>query len=201
MFYDPTGRFLITVNALLIGIVIGAAIGAGIGFGTTVIKDLENGKLFDGDVTFWSYFGNTLGGAIAGAGIGLCSTLGAGFGVALFTGTTLTIGGTAVSGGAALAIGVGGAFVSGGLGYVARTGISDQENFQVSDMFIEAGTNAISGLLSFAGGIAGGYFGFKIPGSFNFGDFLINQIVQFFLGVYPLKIHFSLLKNRLKEMY
>jgi hypothetical protein len=68
-------------------------------------------------------------------------------------------------------------------------------------MFIEAGANAISGLLSFAGGVAGGYFGFKIPGNFNFENFLVNQIFQFVIGVYPLKLHLLSLKNRLKELY
>ena len=201
MYVDPSGHFVITAAMIWTAIGIGAAIGAGIGLGSTVVKDLENGKLFDGDVTLLSYVGNTLGGGIAGAGIGLCSVLGAGLGVAISTGTALTIGGTAISGGAALAMGVSGAFVTGGLGYAVRTGISDQESFEWSDMFIEAGANAISGLLSFAGGVAGGYFGFKIPGNLNFEKFLVNQLFQFVIGVYPLKLHLSSLKNRLKELY
>ena len=188
MYVDPSGHFVITAAMIWTAIGIGAAIGAGIGLGSTVVKDLENGKLFDGDVTLLSYVGNTLGGGIAGAGIGLCSVLGAGLGVAISTGTALTIGGTAISGGAALAMGVSGAFVTGGLGYAVRTGISDQESFEWSDMFIEAGANAISGLLSFAGGVAGGYFGFKIPGNLNFEKFLVNQLFQFVIGVYPLKL-------------
>ena len=97
MFADPSGHFVITSTMIWAAIGIGAAIGATIGLGATVAKDLENGKLFDGDVTLLSYIVNTLGGGIAGAGIGLCSVLGAGLGVALSTGTALSIGGTAIS--------------------------------------------------------------------------------------------------------
>ncbi len=209
--YDPTGHFAITIGALIAGIAIGAGIGVGIGLGATIVKDLENDKLFDGDVTLATYVGNALGGLVAGAGIGLCSVLGAGLGAAIASKTSLivgakivggvAVGGAKISGLAALGIGAGGAFASGGLGYALRTGISDQEKFEWSDMFIEAGANTISGLLSFAGGIAGGYFGFKIPGQFNFEDFLVNQLFQFILGIYPLKYNISSLKNRLKELY
>ena len=57
------------------------------------------------------------------------------------------------------------------------------------------------GLSALGGGVAGGYFGFKIPGNFNFETFLVNQLFQFVIGVYPLKLHLSSLKNRLKELY
>ena len=201
VYVDPSGHFVITAAMIWTAIGIGAAIGAGMALASTIVKDLKNGKLFDGDVTLLSYIGNTLGGLFAGAGIGFCSVLGAGLGAALYAGGALTIGGTAISGGAALAMGVGAAFVTGGLGYAIKTGISDQEGFEWSDMFIEAGANAISGLLSFVGGIAGGYFGFKIPGKLNFENFLINQVFQFAIGVYPMKLHVSSLKNRLKELY
>ena len=68
--------------------------------------------------------------------------------------------------------------------------------------FIETGINTVSGLLSFTGGLVGGFFEFRIPGAkFGFENFVSNQILQFVLGVYPLKIHLSELKKRLKELY
>ena len=203
---DPSGHFVLTATMIWAAIGIGAAIGAGIGLGATVAKDLENGKLFDGDVTFLSYLGNILGGGIAGAGIGLCSVLGAGLGIALSTGTALSIGGTAISGGVALAMGVSGAFVSGGLGYTLRTAISDQEEFEWSDMFIEAGANAISGILTFAGSMVGGILGIKTVGKtgLSFGqkikNFLLFNLGQLFFGIYPLKFMTSYIKNSLKEI-
>lgn len=138
MYVDPSGHFVITAAMIWTIIGIGAAIGAGIGFGAAYIPDVIENVKADGfqwsdlntfEDNWQHYIGATLGGAIAGAGIGLCSVLGAGLGVALSTGTALTIGGTAISGGAALAMGVGGAFVTGGLGYAVRTGISNQEKF------------------------------------------------------------------------
>lgn len=202
MYADPSGHFVITAAMIWAAIGIGAAIGAGIGLGTTVVKDLENGQLFDGDITFLSYLGNTLGGGIAGAGIGLCSVLGAGLGVALSTGTALTIGGTAISGGTALAIGVGGAFVSGGIGYATRTGISDQEEFEWSDMFIDAGANAISGMLTFTGAMVGGIMGVKVPGAkTSLKNLILYHSGAAYFGVYPIKLILSYIKKKLKERY
>ena len=202
MFADPSGHFVITSTMIWAAIGIGAAIGATIGLGATVAKDLENGKLFDGDVTLLSYIGNTLGGGIAGAGIGLCSVLGAGLGVALSTGTALSIGGTAISGGTALAMGVGVAFVTGGLGYAVRTGISDQEEFEWADMFIEAGSNAISGMLTFTGAMVGGIMGVKVPGAkFSFKNFALYHLGAAYFGVYPIKIILAYIKQKLKERY
>ena len=190
---------------------IGAAIGAGIGFGTAYIPDvIEN---VNGDGFQWSdlntfednwqhYIGATLGGAVAGAGIGLCSVLGAGLGVALSTSTVLTIGGKAISGVAALAMGVGGAFATGGLGYAVRTGFSDQEKFEWLDMFIEAGANAISGLLTFTGAMVGGIMDIKVPGSeFSFKKFALYHLGATYFGVYPTKIIFAYIKKKLKEIY
>ena len=202
MYSDPSGHFVITATMIWAAIGIGVAIGAAIGLGATVAKDLENGKLFDGDVTLLSYIGNTLGGGIAGAGIGLCSVLGAGLGVALSTGTALSIGGIAISGGTALAMGVGGAFVTGGLGYAVRTGISDQEEFELTDMFIEAGSNAISGMLTFTGAMVGGIMGVKVPGAkFSFKNFALYHLGTTYFGVYPIKIILAYIKQKLKERY
>ena len=51
-------------------------IGAFIGFVTTAIKDYVNdGKLFNGDISGWEYFGSILGGAVGGLGGGLGTTI------------------------------------------------------------------------------------------------------------------------------
>jgi hypothetical protein len=187
---------------LLTAIGTSALIGASVALATTAVKDLENGSLFDGDITWQSYLGNALGAGIAGLGIGLCSILGAGLGVALSAGTALTIGGVAVSGGSALALGVGGAFVAGGLGYAVRTGVSNQESFELADMFIDAGANAISGLLTFTGAMSGGILGIKVPGArFSNKNFILCHIGSAYFGIYPLKMLFSHIKGVLKEIY
>ena len=199
---DPSGCFAITISMLLTAIGASALIGASVALATTAVKDLENGSLFDGDITWQSYLGNALGAGIAGLGIGLCSVLGAGLGVALSAGTALTIGGVAVSGGTALALGVGGAFVAGGLGYAARTGISNQESFELADMFIDAGANAISGLLTFTGAMSGGILGIKVPGArLSIKNFIFYHIGSAYFGIYPLKMLFSHIKGVLKEIY
>ena len=200
-YVDPTGQFVITLSMVLTAIGIGAAIGAGIGLGTSVAKDLENGKLFDGDVSALTYVGNMLGGGIAGAGIGLCSVLGAGLGVSIATGTTLVLGGTALSAGSALAIGVGGAFVAGGIGYTVRTGFSDQESFEWNDLFIEASANAASGFLTFFSAVAGGLAGVKIPGSTSLKNTMIYHACVFGSGIYALKALIAYVKKVLKENF
>ena len=199
-FVDPSGRIAISLILATIGI--GAAIGAGIGLTSTVVADLENGKLFDGDVTFRAYVGNIFGGVIAGAGIGFCTVLGTGLGVALSTGTALTLGSMAVSSSTAAMLGVGGAFVAGGLGYAVRTGINDQETFEWSDMFIEAGINAFSGLLTFAGAMAGGIVGVKtLETKSSLKNFVRYHLGATYFGVYPVKALLSILKAKLKEAY
>lgn len=61
-------------------VVLSVAIGAVLWLGSTILKDLKNGELLDGDVTGWTYLGNFLGNAISGAGLGLCAVLGVGVG-------------------------------------------------------------------------------------------------------------------------
>ena len=206
---DPSGHFVITTTMILAAIGIGAAIGASIGFGAAYAPDVIDNIKKDGfqwsdfntfENNWLHYVGATLGGAISGAGIGLCSVLGAGLGVALSAETALSIGGTAISGGTALALGVGGAYVAGGLGYAVRTGISNQENFELADMFIDATSNAISGMLTFGGALVGGIVGIKVPGSeFILKDFVLYHLLATSLGVYPLKMVLAFIKSKLKE--
>jgi len=199
MYVDPTGHFVITIGSIITAALITAGIGAGLAAGSAVIKDLENGQLFDGDVTLSHYVGSIVGGAIAGFGIGIGGALGAAIGASAAGAATL---GFTLSIGTALGIGLGSAATAGVLGYMSRVAISNQEQFDWSDLLIETGINTISGLLSFVGGIVGGFLGFRIPGAkLSFENFVTNQILQFVLGVYPLKIHLSELKKRLKRLY
>ena len=159
--YDPTGHFAITLTTLLIGGLIAGAIGAGIGLGTAVYKDVkEDGVWFNGDWT--DYVGRTIGGFVAGFGVGICTVLGAGVGAAALGGTTATLftsTGLTLSLGSALGISSGVAFATGMAGYAVRTGISRSEDFKVQNMFIEGGFNAVSGALSVLGGYLGGMAG------------------------------------------
>ena len=156
--YDPSGHFAITLTTLLIGGLIAGGFGAGIGLGTAIYKDVkEDGVWFNGDWT--DYVGRTLGGFVAGFGVGICTVLGAGVGAAALGGTTATLftsTGLTLSLGSALGIGIGVAFVTGMAGYAVRAGISRSEDFKVHNMFIEGGFNAVSGALSVLGGYLGG---------------------------------------------
>ena len=120
----------------------------------------EDGVWFNGDWT--DYVGRTLGGFVAGFGVGICTVLGAGVGAAALGGTTATLftsTGLTLSLGSALGIGSGVAFSTGMAGYAVRTGISRSEDFKVQNMFIEGGFNAASGALSVLGGYLGGMAG------------------------------------------
>ena len=120
----------------------------------------EDGVWFNGDWT--DYVGRTLGGFVAGFGVGICTVLGAGVGAAALGGTTATLftsTGLTLSLGSALGIGSGVAFATGMAGYAVRTGISRSEDFKVQNMFIEGGFNAVSGALSVLGGYLGGMAG------------------------------------------
>ena len=143
-----------------------------------------------------------MGGFIAGAGVGACTVLGAGLGTAMMVSEMLTLEGTALSGASAMGLGAGTAFVTGGTGYAVRTAISGKEKFQVSDMFIEAGANTASGMMSFFGGVSGGITGVNIPGVKNgFGNVAKYQAGLAWFGVYPAKVLVSILKNRLQELH
>ena len=92
--------------------------------------------------------------------------------------------------------------MAGGLGYTVRTGISDQEDFEWSDMFIDAGINAFSGLLTFSGAMVGGIVGVKIPGaSFSLQNTVLYHLGAAYFGVYPAKILLAIIKAKLKEIY
>ena len=65
MYSDPEGEFVASI-----------AIGALIGLACTGLKDLLNdGKLFNGDVSGWEYLGSAIGGAIGGLGTGIGTTM------------------------------------------------------------------------------------------------------------------------------
>ena len=198
---DPSGYFAITISMLISGIAIAAGIGAGFGFCATVISDLDNGALFDGDMSFSAYLGNTLGGGIAGAGIGICTVLGSGWGVAIATKTALTVAGVTLTGGSTFAIAAGSAFALGGLGYTLRTTISDRETFEMVDMFIDATANMTSGILTFLGATGGGILGLRIPGVVNLKNTILYQSGLVCFGIYPVKAIISFAKGIFKEAY
>ncbi len=203
MYMDPNGHFVISLTTIIIGIAIGAALGGTIGFGATVYEDYkDDGEVFNGSIGADEYIGNTIGGTIAGAGIGACGVLGAGLGSALIAGEALIVGGTAISGGTALGISFGSAFVSGGLGYTARTAINGKESFEWSDMFIEAGANAASGMISFIGGMCGGITGVKVPGTpTSMKNFAAYHAGMTWFGAYPIKGLISKIKGGMQEIY
>ena len=94
------------------------------------------------------------------------------------------------------------AFITGGAGYATRVAISGKETFQASDMFIEAGANTVSGLISFAGGMAGGITCTSVPGVQKSAiNFLKYHGGLTYFGAYPTKIFISQIKNRLQEKY
>ncbi len=202
-FADYNGHFAITASALLLTMFISAGIGAGIAFGATAYQDYsDDGELFNGSVGIEEYAGNTLGGFITGAGVGACTALGAGLGIAMAAGEALTLGGMTLSGLGALGLGVGTAFATGAAGYATRTAINPTENFEWNDMLIAAGANAASGALSFVGGMCGGMAGVKIPGKpSGVGNSIKYHCAMAYFGVYPSKYLISIIKNALQEIF
>lgn len=99
----------------------------------------------------------------------------------------------------AFAIGAGAAFITGGLGYIVRAGISDQEEIELYDMINEATINMFSGIGSFAGVFFGGLLGIKIPGKFTMKNSIPYQIFMGISGFYAFKYVLSLLKKALQE--
>ena len=103
---DPSGHFVITIGSIIIAALITS----------------DNWR---------HYIGVTLGGAIAGFGIGICGALGAAIGATAAGAATL---GFTLSGGAALGIGLSSAATAGALGYMSMVAISDKEQFDWSDL-------------------------------------------------------------------
>lgn len=68
-------------------------------------------------------------------------------------------------------------------------------------MFIDAGANAISGLLTFCGAMVGGIIGVKVPGTFSLKNFVLYHLGAAYFGVYPMKIILNYIKKKLKEKY
>ena len=200
MYTDPSGH--LAISTILWSMVLGAAMGAVLGLGSTILKDLKNGELFDGDVTGLTYLGNVVGNAISGAGLGLCTVLGTGLGISMLEGTKFTIGSTVISGGAAFALGVGTAFVTGGLGYIVRAGISDQEEIELSDIAIEATINMANGIQIFKGAMIGGYLGIKHIklSQSSPKEMILYFLMNIFYGIYFMRALLSYIKKKLKEM-
>ena len=72
----------------------------------------------------------------------------------------------------------------------------------MSDMLFEASANAISGSLSFVGGMCGGIVFGKIPSvRSGFLDYVKYQSGIAYFGVYPTKFLVSKIKNSLQEVY
>ena len=201
MNYDPTGHFVITLSAFFISVGIGAGIGAGITFGKTLYNDYaDDGQIFNESVSSDEYFGNTLGGLVAGAGVGVCSVLGGGLGASMIAGEAFSVGGMTLSGFSAFGLGTSTAFATGMAGYSLSTVINKNETFRVTDMLIEGGANAISGTLSFVGGMGGGITGTHIPG---IKKGLINSLKYHggltYFGVYPLKVIVTKIRSLIEE--
>lgn len=113
---DPNGNFVITIGSLITAAIIGAVVGGAIGGvygGVTAASTGQN--IFAGIMI------GILGGAIMGAGAGVAGVFlapamaGASITFATATGATFVMG-TAISTTAAVAIGIGTAFVSGAIG-------------------------------------------------------------------------------------
>lgn len=165
MFVDPSGEFVITLTAILIAMAIGAGVGATIGVATSLYKDSRDDGEINLSVGLDTYFAYSIGGMVAGAGIGVCAILGAAAGTATLLGSSATLfttSGIGITFGSALAIGTGMAFVTGMAGYTIRTVISSSEPFNTRDMFVEGAFNAISGMFSVGGGYLVGYMGFRV---------------------------------------
>ena len=193
---------IFTIGTIVRVVVLSAAIGAVLGLGSTILKDLKNGELLDGDVTGWTYLGNVVGNAISGAGLGLCTVLGTGLGISMLEGTKFTIGSTVISGGAAFALGVGTAFVTGGLGYIVRAGISDQEEIELSDIAIEATINMANGIQIFKGAMIGSHLGIKHIklSQSSPKEVILYFLMNIFYGIYFMRALLSYIKKKLKEM-
>ena len=103
---------------------------------------------------------------------------------------------------AAFAIGAGAAFTTGGLGYIARAGISDQEEIELSDIAIEATINMANGIQIFKGAMIGGYLGIKHIklSQSSPKEMILYFLMNIFYGIYFMRALLSYIKKKLKEM-
>lgn len=204
MYADPSGHFVITIGMLITGMAFGAAIGAGIGFGTAVYNDYkDDGEIFNGSIAWKTYVGGTIGGFIAGAGLGAASVFGAAAGTAALVGSSATLftsTGLSLTFGSAMALGTGSAFVTGMVGYSARALIDPTEQYSFGNMVKEGVFNAISGALNVAGGYLVGITGFRADYVSKLlartSDLFIRPIVQNYF-TFMIKIGLALIKSNI----
>jgi len=76
--------------------------------------------------------------------------------------------------------------------------MENTKDFELADMLIEGGANAVSGGISFVGGVAGGITGVKPPRGGE--DTILFHSGMLYFGGYPIKFLASKIKNSLKEM-
>jgi RHS repeat-associated protein len=157
---DEEGNFAISSTTFLIGALIGAIVGGVISVGVTAYEDIKDGEW---DTNKFTYIGAVLGGAIAGAGIGIASVLGCGAGAALFIGAPgFTIGHVSFSTGMAFMTALSTSAIAGGLGYSTRVAIDKNEEWDFTNFTKAVLKNTLSGAISFGMGIYGGVFSGKI---------------------------------------
>ncbi len=200
MFTDPSGEFIVTLSTILIAMAVSAVVGATIGVGVAVYNDVNDDGIFNFSIGMDNYIAYTLGGAIAGSGLGVCLALGAGAGTAYILGTSATLftaGGIGVTFGTALAIGTTVAFTTGMAGYAIRAGISSTESYSFKSMIRDGFYNSLSGALSVYGGYVVGVCGFRIDfvgQAVSRGVRIATPIIQniYTIGI---KVSLSLLKS------
>lgn len=172
---DPEGNFFISLSTLIICAIVGALVDAGVGFGTLAYNDYKDaGVWFNGDWT--SYLGVTLGGAIAGAGIGIAGALGAGVGASMIYGYGLVVVHSSMSVASSFLLATGISAITGAAGYTIRTIIDSKENFSVNNLFKETFISAFNGALAFGTGALASYLGYSFTS-----DYLLNKGFDSFL--------------------
>jgi RHS repeat-associated protein len=157
---DEEGNFAISSTTFLIGALIGAIVGGVISVGVTAYEYIKDGEW---DTNKFTYIGAVLGGAIAGAGLGIVSVLGCGAGAALFIGAPgFTIGNVSFCTGMAFITALSTSAIAGGLGYSTRVAIEKNEEWDFTNFTKAVLKNTLSGAISFGMGIYGGVFSGKI---------------------------------------
>ena len=194
MYSDPSGNFAITIGMLLAGIAISASLGAVASLGATIYQDYhDDGQIFNGSIRNGEYGGKILGGAIAGAGIGVATTLGMGVGASVFGETILTVMGANLSFGTVFSIGVGTAATAGGLSYLAESWVG-RTQVRTQELITEAWIGSFYGGIGFIVGLAGGATGFRpLSVMKNPSKVVIRSIVEG-VFIWPMKSIISILR-------